>query len=141
MALLKDKDREKLTELLKTLPEPVTLVMFTQEMECQYCEMTRGLLEEVTALSDRLTLDVYDFVKDKDTALSHGVDKVPATVVKGDRDHGVRFYGVPSGYEFTTLIQDVMDAGRRSPGLSEDILSGLRDIDQPVHLQVIISPT
>ncbi|MBN2283893.1 MAG: thioredoxin family protein [Deltaproteobacteria bacterium] len=141
MALLKDKDREKLTELLKTLPEAVTLVMFTQEMECQYCEMTRKLLEEVTALSDRLTLEVYDFVKDKDAVSSHGIDKVPATIVMGDRDYGVRFYGVPSGYEFTTLIQDVMDAGRRSPGLSENILSGLRDVDRPVHLQVIISPT
>lgn len=141
MAVLKEKDKKKLEEVFGALAEKVTLVMFTQEMECQFCEMTRTLLEEVTALSDNLSLEVHDFVADASLAAEFGIDKIPATILTGDRDYGLRFYGVPSGYEFTTLVQDIIDVGKRSSGLDEGVKAALARIDRPVHLQVIISPT
>jgi len=141
MAVLKEEDRKKLEEVFGTLREPVTIVMFTQEMECQFCSMTRTLLEEVAALSGKLSLEVHDFVAEADLAAQYGVDKIPATILRGDEDYGLRFYGVPSGYEFTTLIQDIIDVGKRSSGLDEKVKAELAGIDRPVHLQVIIAPT
>jgi glutaredoxin-like protein len=141
MALLKDKDKTKVTNTLKGITNPVTIVMFTQEIECQHCEMTRTLLEEVSNLSDRITLEVHDFVADKELAKKYGVDKIPATVLIGEKDYGIRFFGVPAGYEFNVLVQDIRDVGKRDPGLSDKVLSELAKIDQPVHLQTIISPT
>jgi alkyl hydroperoxide reductase subunit AhpF len=115
--------------------------MFTQETECPHCEMTRMMLEEVSGLSDKLSLEVHDFVGEADLAKKHGVDKIPATVLLGDRDYGIRFYGVPAGYEFNVLIEDIVDVGKRNPGLSKEVMTELSKVDKPVHMQVLISPT
>jgi len=141
MGMLKDKDRNKVTNLFKQIDNDVTILMFTQEIECQHCEMTRKMLEEVSGLSDRISLEVHDFVAEADLAKQYGVDKIPATVLLGDKDYGIRFYGVPAGYEFNVLIQDIRDVGKRDPGLSEAVTAELAKINQPIHLQVIISPT
>ena len=141
MGVLKDKDKEKVKEIFKDIDNDVTIVMFTQEHECPHCEMTRIMLEEVSGLSDRISLEVHDFVADKDLAERYGVDKIPATVLVGDKDYGIRFYGVPAGYEFTVLIEEIREAGKRDPGLSKEAMAELDKVDTPVHLQVLISPT
>ena len=141
MGMLKEKDRKKLIEMFEKIEHDVTIVMFTQETECPHCEMIRTMLEEVSGLSDKLSLEVHDFVAEADLAKKYGVDKIPATVLFGDRDYGVRFYGVPAGYEFNVLIEDIMDVGRRDPGLSKEVMTELAKVDRPVHLQILISPT
>jgi glutaredoxin-like protein len=141
MGMLKEKDREKLTNVFKDIEKDVKIVMFTQELECPHCEMTRMMLEEVSGLSGKLSLEVHDFVAEADMAKKYGVDKIPATVLLGDRDYGIRFYGVPAGYEFSVLIEDIMDVGKRNPGLSKEVMTELAKVDQPVHMQVLISPT
>ena len=141
MGILKEKDKEKVTNIFKGIEKDVTIVMFTQEMECPHCEMTRTMLEEVSGLSDKLSLEVHDFVAEADLAKKYGVDKIPATVILGDMDYGIRFYGVPAGYEFNVLIEDIMDVGKRNPGLSKEVMTELAKIDRPVHMQVLISPT
>jgi len=141
MGVLKEKDRERLIDVLKDIEKDVKIVMFTQETECPHCEMTRMMLEEVSGLSDKLSLEVHDFVADSDLAKEYRVDKIPAIVLLGDRDYGIHFYGVPAGYEFNVLIGDIMDVGRRDPGLSKEVMTELARVDKPVHLQVLISPT
>lgn len=141
MGILKEKDRDSVTEIFKSLRDEVTLAMFTQEMECPHCEMTRTLLEEVAGLSEKTVLRIYDFVKDRAQAEQYGVDKIPATILLGDRDYGVRFFGVPAGYEFNVLVQDILDIGKRSPGLKKDIMDDLAAVTKPVRLEVLTSPT
>jgi alkyl hydroperoxide reductase subunit AhpF len=141
MGILKEKDRDKLISVFKDIEKDVKIVMFTQEMECPHCEMTRAMLEEVSGLSDKLSLEVHDFVAEADLAKKHGVDKIPATILLGDKDYGIRFYGVPAGYEFNVLIEDTMDVGKRNPRLSNEVMTELAKIDRPVHMQVLISPT
>ncbi|MBN1828751.1 MAG: thioredoxin family protein [Deltaproteobacteria bacterium] len=140
MAVLKDVEKEKLRQLFQGLMEPVTLLLFTQETECQFCETTRTMLEEVTALSDKLSLTIRDFVADTNEAERYGVDKIPATVILGAKDYGIRFFGIPSGYEFTVLIQDILGISKGVPGLSEETLTMISAIGTPAHLQVFISP-
>lgn len=141
MGMLKEKDRKKLIEIFEKIEKDVKIVIFTQEMECPHCEMTREMLEEISALSGKLSLEVHDFVAEADLAKKYGVDKIPATVLLGDMDYGIRFYGVPAGYEFNVLIEDIMDVGKRNPGLSKEVMTELAKVDQPVHMQVLISPT
>ena len=110
MPLLSEKDRQTLTGMFaQELVAPVKLVYFGQEVACQFCRETQAILEEVASLSDKIEVEVNNFVVDKVRAEELGVDKIPATIVMGgDKDYGVRFYGIPSGYEFTTLVQDIM---------------------------------
>lgn len=141
MALLGENERKRVIGLFEKMTGPVRLMMFTQDFECDYCRATRELLEELAPLSDRLSLSVHDFVAEADLAKRHGVDKAPATLVMGEADPGIRFYGVPSGYEFGTLIEDILNVSSGEHGLSAQVLELLSRVDRPVHLQVLVSPT
>ena len=141
MEVLKDKDRQKVAEVFKQIEKNVTIIMFTQEIECSHCAMVRNILEEVSGLSEKISFEIHDFVAEADLAKKYAVDKIPATVILGDQDYGIRYYGVPAGYEFNALIQDIRDVGKRDPGLGKEVLTELAKIDQPVHLQVLTIPT
>ncbi len=141
MGMLKEEDRKKLIDLFKAIKNEVKIIFFTQEMECTYCSATHDVLEEISSISDKVALEVHDFVADAELAKKYGVDKIPATILIGDKDYGIHFYGVPGGYEFNVLIQDILNIGKRDAGLSNDVLAELNKVDQPVHLQVLISPT
>jgi glutaredoxin-like protein len=98
-------------------------------------------MEEVADLSDKLSVEVYDFVKDKDEVEEYGIDKIPATVVAGERDSGIRIYGMPAGYEFPTLLSAITTVSKASTALSEDTRAKLKEITKPVHLQVFVTLT
>lgn len=106
-----------------------------------YCSATHDVLQEISSLSNKIALEVYDFVEDAELAKKYGVDKIPATLLIGDKDYGIHFYGVPGGYEFNVLIQDILNIGKGDAELSNEVLAELNKVDQPVHLQVLISPT
>lgn len=145
MSLLKEEDRAALKKEFASLREPVTIIVFTQEMECQYCRETRMIAEEVAALSDKINLEVYDFVQDKAVAEQYHIDKIPATVMMrgGDqaKDYGIRYYGIPSGYEFTSVIEDILMISKGDSGLSDATKKLLKGLTQPLHLQVFVTPT
>lgn len=142
MALLSDQDRDFLIEhFAQNLVNPVTLVFFTQTIACQFCRETGQILEEVASLSDKISVETLNFVTDKDKAEAYGVDKIPATIVRGEKDYGIRFYGIPSGYEFTSLVEDIVDVSRGATDLSEETLEVLAKLDQDVHIQVYVTPT
>jgi len=147
VALISEKDAEILRkELASRMVEPVKLVMFTQQVECQFCAETRQIVDEVASLSDRITAEVLDFVEDKAAAERYGVDKIPAIALvreedTGERDYGIRFYGIPSGYEFTTLIEDILNVSVGATELKAKTKQVLADLAQPVHIQVFVTPT
>ena len=141
MALLQEKDKEHIVKMFENLDKEITLSFFTQEIECQYCRDTHEILEELSALSNKIKLNVYDFVADKEAVDRYQVDKIPATVVEGERDYGIRFYGIPSGYEFSSLLEDIVDVSKADSGLNEGSKALLKQIDKPMHLQVFVTPT
>ena len=143
MPLLSEKDRKTLMGMFaQELVEPVKLVYFGQEIACQYCKETQAILEEVAGLSDKIELEVNNFVIDKAKADAMGVDKIPATVLLGGgKDYGVRFFGIPSGYEFTSLIQAIIVVSKGQAEFSPEELAMIAQITQPVHIQVYITPT
>jgi glutaredoxin-like protein len=147
MPLISEKDAEFLRkEFENNLVEPVKLVMFTQEFECQFCAETRQIVEEVAALSDKVEAEIYDFVADKEAVELYRIDKIPAIAVVqagegGDKDYGVRFYGIPSGYEFTSVIEGIVDVSRGDSGLQPKSKEAVAAITVPVHFQVFVTPT
>ncbi|MBN1955902.1 MAG: thioredoxin family protein [Anaerolineae bacterium] len=141
MAMLNDAVREQAAQFLQELPHPVRIAMFTQEIECEFCRETHQLVEEIAGLSGQISLEVYDFVADKEKADEWGVDKIPAIAIVGADDFGVRFYGIPSGYEFTSLLYAIRAASTQETDLSEAGHQFLSELSKPVHLQVFVTPT
>ena len=145
MTLLREEDSNALREEFGSLKNPVSLVMFTQEMECQFCRETRELVEEISALSDLISTEIYDFVADVEVVEAYGIDKIPAIAIVQDgedrKDYGIRYFGIPSGYEFSSLISDIMMVGSGNSGLTAETRKWAAELESPVHLQVFVTPT
>lgn len=139
---LADKDRKALEAYLReNLVHPVTIRFFTQELECATCSDVRTLLEEVVALSPLLSLVVHNFLLEKEVAAAFHIDKIPAFTVEGEKDYGIRFFGVPSGYEFSGFIETLVSVSRRATDLSESTKAFLGTLNRDVHIQVFVTPT
>ncbi len=141
MALLDAHTREEVRRLLSDLKNPVRLLVFVQHIDCVYCRETRQLIEEVGALSDQIAVEVYNRITDRELAERYGIDKAPAVVIEGDQDYGIRYFGIPSGYEFGSLIEDIRMVSARDSGLSPSSRKRLAQIQTPVHIQVFVTPT
>lgn len=141
MALLNTEIRKDVKAALADLKTPVTFKVFTQAFECQYCMETRELVQEVAELSDRVSVEVYDFVEDKALADSLGVDKVPGIAVIGAKDYGIRMFGIPSGYEFGSLIESIKMVSTGESELAPETRKMLAKLTHPVTIQVFGTPT
>ena len=141
MPFLSASDREAVRQRLQALSGPVRLVHFTQTLACDTCPQARALVEEVAALSDQVTLQVLNFITDREEAARLGVDKVPATVVLGAKEVPLRSYGVASGYEFATLLEAMSLAASGDSGLPAPVRARLAQVTDPILLQVFVTPT
>jgi glutaredoxin-like protein len=144
--LLSDDIVSQVKDVFQQLKEPVQLLFFEQEAGCDYCEDTRQLIEEIAELSDKLDLEVYDLDRDAEVAKQYKVDKTPGLVIAGrdgDQilDYGVRYAGIPSGHEFSSLVHDLILVSGRESGLEEGTRKALKDLQKPVHLMVFVTPT
>jgi glutaredoxin-like protein len=144
--LLNEDIRSQVGEVFAQLKDPVQVLFFGRETDCEYCDDTRQLIEEVTALSDKLALSVYDLDEHEAVAGQYKVDKAPGIVIAGrdgDQiiDYGIRLSGIPSGHEFSSLIHVLILVSGRDSGLSQPTREMLSRMTQPVHLQVFVTPT
>jgi glutaredoxin-like protein len=142
MSLIPDDKKELLkNDFKEKLVDPVKIVMFTQELECQFCSDTRQLVQDLATLNDKLTAEIHDFVADAAKAKEYGIDKIPAIAIIGKKDYGVRIYGIPYGYELQTLIEAIINVSRGTTDLSDKTKSILKEVKSPVHIQVFVTLT
>lgn len=142
MALINDDVAAQLREAFSGLVSPVRLAVFSQALADPDSEEVRRLVEEVAALDPRLSAETYNFVLDKEKIEALGIARIPAVAVLGETtDHGIRFYGLPSGYEFGTLVEAILLVSSGRSGLAEETREALRDLARPVHIQVFSTPT
>lgn len=143
MAFLEERDRAAVREQFQRLQAPVKLVVFSQELTAgDLCRQNEQLMREVAELGDgKITVDVLNLSIDRERAQAHGVDQVPATVVEGDRDYGLVFYGIPSGYEFSNLVDAIVVASTGQPDLSDATRASLAGLTSDVDIKVFSTPT
>lgn len=124
------------------LTGPVKLVVFSQELTAgDLCRQNERLVREVAELGDKIAVEVLNLAVDRERAAAYGVDQVPAIVVEGARDYGIRFYGIPSGYEFGNLIDAIVVASTGEPALSDATRASLGALPAPVDIKVFSTPT
>ena len=142
MALLSDDVVSQLKEEFQALRDPVTLAVAFQALQDPESEEVKRLVEEVAALDPKLSVEPLNFVLDTERVRALGFTRTPAiAVLSKDKDHGVRLYGLPSGYEFGTLIDAILLVSRGESGLGEETKAALQELGRPVHVQVFSTPT
>ncbi|MCP4221063.1 MAG: glutaredoxin [bacterium] len=137
------KVTKELTEALDVLTNDVNVQLFVKEDDCSFCKDTQELLEAVAELSDKVRLTTIDLDKNQAEAETYGVDKVPAIVLTDadKKDFGIRFYGIPGGYEFASLIEGIKLVSTGEHNLGDKTLEFLKTIENDIHLQVFVTPT
>jgi hypothetical protein len=150
MAYLNDQDRAFLQKQLgERLAVDVTLKFFTQSTaglavpgpETEACERTGDVLKELVALSPRLRLASYSVIADRAAAEAHGIARIPAIAPIGAQDYGMRLYGMPVGYGFMSLLEAIFAAATGTPALSPGSLGRVAALAEPLHVQVLSTPT
>jgi glutaredoxin-like protein len=151
MRFIPDTEAQALrAHLDKRLEGPVTLDLFIEPKsaivvagrpECELCDETRALLEEVAFLSDQITLTVHDVRSESDLARETGVSRVPTLVLREAARGVVRYLGIPAGLEFGTVLEDVAGVSRGTTTLKQESRRKLASLTKPVHVRVFVTPT
>src|SRR4030042_5089886 len=139
--LIDDKTNQEVQKILKSMINPVEVIFFTRSAPCPFCEQQRKILDIISTLSDKIRIKTFDFDKDKKLVIIHKIDKAPATLIIGEKDYGIKFYGITGGHEFTSLIQSLIMASTRKSGLHPELEKLVKNIKKPVHIEVMVTLT
>ena len=150
MPLLSPDDAKAVQQQFEEkITRPVKMIVVTTQNNCMYCNEVKMLAEELAALSSLISIEAYDLEKDKAIVDLYDLDKAPAIVVVADggdapdTNYGIRFYGIPSGYEFMSLLDALNTVGSDGADLQlmPETQEFLKNLKQDVHFQVFITPT
>lgn len=144
--LLNEEIRNQVQEIFADFQNPVQVLFFGKKDDCDFCDDTLQLVSEVAELTDKVEVVEYDLVEDADIAAQYNVEMAPGLVIAasdGDSvlDYGIRFAGIPSGHEFSTLVNDLVMVSTRDSGLNQKTRDFLAELSEPVKLQVFVTPT
>lgn len=139
--LLDDQVQAQLKEEFAQLAGPVRLAVFSQALADPESAQVARLVAELCELDPRLTCESYNFVLDAERVAELGIGRTPAVAILGpEKDFGIRFYGLPSGYEFASLVDAIVDVSRGASTLAPETRAALAALERPVHLQVFSTP-
>jgi alkyl hydroperoxide reductase subunit AhpF len=142
MSIFRPDEEDRVRELLDALDRPVDLlVAFGPEetplpgaRDIDFGAETQRIVEGIAALSDRVTFRVEDEPQ--------GFELYPAVAVLPDgEDVGIRYYGLPWGYELASLIGGVLEAGKTASSLAPESLERLARLDRDLEIDVFVTPT
>ena len=120
--------RNQLQDYMARLVSPIKLLANVDESASSQ-EML-GMLEEVTSLSEKITLN-------KETDVSK---RIPSFEVNREIDAtGINFAGIPSGHEFTSFVLALLQAGGHPLKLDAEKIEQIKNIQGKFHFETYIS--
>ena len=142
MALLRAEEETKVRDWFAELERPVELFVALGPEETPRAgagdvdfgtEMVR-VCEALAELGERVTCRVE---QEPD-----GFARFPAVSIRPEgRDAGVRYDGLPWGYELSSLVGGVVEAGRGETTLRPESLAALEELDRDLAVDVFVTPT
>ena len=139
---LNDEIRKQLKDEFAKFDKNIDVLYFTKKIDCDLCEPTEGLLNEITELTDKINFQVLNFVNNKEEVEKYGIEMAPGIVIKSiEKDYGIRFYGIPAGYEFTSLFEALRLISFEDADYDSAIIDEIKKIDKPVKLKVFVTPS
>jgi alkyl hydroperoxide reductase subunit AhpF len=141
MGFLQPKDEAAVRKEFERIGGPVTLTVFASELGGDHNAQAVALIREVAALSDQLSVTVLNPHIEREQAAAYGVTESPVVVVEGAQDYGIRFLGIPAGYEFSNLIDSIIAVSTGEAGLSDETKATLAGLTEDVTIKVFATPT
>lgn len=141
MAFIQEGDKAEIKAQVGDLVNEVKILVFTRSENCQYCGEVETIIGEFAEIFEKVRLEKYDIELNADVAKKYDVKRAPAIVITGEKDYGIRYYGLPAGYEFVALMNAVRMVGSNNSELAEETITQLSKITKPVHIQVFVTPS
>ena len=161
MPFLSEADQDQLKDIfskqmqrkvrLRVLTKPTSKLYIPGQQRCARCAEAEPFARELAGLSEKLEVAVHDVQAEPEIAEQYAVDgALPILKVErvtedesdaSDTLGAIRFLGLAAGYEFSTLIADIVDVSNGAVALSQGTQDELRGLDQDLHLQVFVTPT
>jgi len=141
MAFLQARDEAAVKKEFERIGGPVKLTVFATELGGDSNAQAVALIREVAALSDQLSVTVLNPHIDRDQTAAYGIIESPAVVVEGAQDYGIRFLGIPAGYEFSNLIDSIIAVSTGEAGLTDETKAALAGLTEDVTIKVFATPT
>jgi alkyl hydroperoxide reductase subunit F len=142
MALLRPEEEAKAREWFAGLERPVELLVALGPEEtplpggrdvdfgAEAVRVAEGLAELGELVSVRVQQE------------PEGFPRFPAISVRPEgRDVGIRYDGLPWGYELGSLVGAILEAGKTEPTLRPESLEALGALDRELALDVFVTPT
>ena len=141
--LLQPQDAEKLRQVFaQELIEPVHLWLFSQALNCPTCPDAEQIARELDALSDKIVVTIKNPNLEPDAADGIDTTMLPAFVIRTEqRDPGIRYYGLPAGYEFSVLVENLRTVSRNEIVLDPALQEKVARIERPMKIRVFVTPT
>lgn len=141
MTILQEKDRQTLQQRFSGLQNTVKLVVFTTNEQPETSELLSQIAQELVSVGGgKITLEQHSVDAEPTVAQEYNITFAPAIVVRTEeKDYGIRYLGVPAGFEFASLVGAIEDVGRGDPGLSPDSRLMLANLRNPVHIRVFVT--
>ncbi len=150
MPVLQEPDRQAVRQRFDTeLKHDVLIRMYTRSnaalyipgRECEHCATTQQLLEEVSALSEHIDLQTIDLYSNTESALVLGVDRIPAVLIGPEGQDSVRYFGLPSGFEFPLLLDTIIASSEKRSALQLETRRQLKNLREDVRIRVFVTPS
>ncbi len=140
VSMLSEKDKSYVKRTIGGMKDEVRLVLFSRDGgECRYCGETEGLLTDIAAADPRVKVEILSLKKDAARAKELGIDKVPGIALLGKKDYNLRYFGLPSGYDFIPFVETIRAVGDDNPGVSGESATLLAKLTKPVQLTVFVT--
>src|SRR5574343_540691 len=125
--MLDDNLKAQLQAYLERVTQPFEIVASLGDSESS-AEM-RGLLQDVAALSDKITLR------------TDGTDaRTPSfSLNRLGYNMGLRFAAIPLGHEFTSLVLALLWVGGHPPKVEPEVIEQIRNLDGEYNFEVYMS--
>ncbi|MFW9794335.1 MAG: thioredoxin family protein [Candidatus Thorarchaeota archaeon] len=135
-----DATREQVQEMFNELTDDVTIHLFIKDHDCLYCSDVKDMVEQVADLSNKVKVNEHKGSLDSDTAKEMGIEHTPAIVLHGKEPYNVKFYGIPAGHEFGSLIGSIIDVSKGEVPLPADVIEDIASIEKPINIKVFVTP-
>lgn len=144
MSLIDERTKEHLKKDFNEKLEGEVRIIFVEGDGCAYCKEINEIVSTVAELSSgKIKVEKYNAQQDAERLKEFEVDKYPLLIITGEKHphYNVRFYGIPSGYEFISFVESIFMVSKGHTHLSPQTKEILKNIDQNVHLQIFVTPT
>lgn len=139
--LLNEDLQKQIGEFLSHMEKKVNFVLFTKEKNCETCQQTKMLLEEISELSEKISFINKDLDKDKEDAKKYDIKLAPSFVILDENGlyQGVKFNGIPAGHEINSFLSAVIDMSGVNFGFDKEIIERVKRINKPVNIKVFVT--